>query len=207
MSVEIWAAFAAASALVIAIPGPTVLLVCAYALGAGRAAATWVAAGVALGDFVAMSASLLGLGALLAASGDAFAALRLIGGLYLVFLGVKLWRASPEAGLGARKAAAPGWRMAAHAFAVTATNPKSIVFFIAFTPLFLDAAEPLAPQAAIMIATFTVIGGANALLYALAAGTLRARLARPGALRWMNRGGGAALCGMGATTALGARPG
>jgi threonine/homoserine/homoserine lactone efflux protein len=205
MDIGMWAAFAAASALVIAIPGPTVLLVCAYALGAGRATAVWTAAGVAAGDLVAMTASLLGLGALLAASGEAFAAMRLLGGLYLVYLGWRLWRAPPEAGLGARRSAAPGWRMAAHAFAVTATNPKSIVFFIAFTPLFLDPAAPLAPQFAAMIATFTAIGAANALVYAAAAGALRARLSRPGALRWLNRGGGVALVGMGAATAFGGR--
>lgn len=205
MTPETWAAFAAASALVITIPGPTVLLVCAYALGAGRATPLWTAAGVAAGDFVAMSASMLGLGALLAASGEAFAALRLLGGAYLVFLGVKLWRAAPGGGLAARRAARPGPRMAAHAFAVTATNPKSIVFFIAFTPLFLDPAAALAPQAAVMIATFTAIGGANALLYALAASRLRDGLARPSVLRWLNRGGGAALIGMGAATAAGAR--
>lgn len=206
MTPESWAAFAAASALVIALPGPTVLLVCAYALGAGRATAVWTAAGVALGDLLAMSASLAGLGALLLAWGEAFMVLKIAGGLYLIWLGVKLWRAAPAEGLGARRAAAPGWRMALHAFAVTATNPKSIVFFIAFTPLFLDPAAPIWPQFAVMIPTFTAIGGLNALLYAVAAGTLRASLARPQALRWLNRGGGAALAGMGAATALAARP-
>jgi threonine/homoserine/homoserine lactone efflux protein len=206
MSLELWSAFALASAVVIAIPGPTVLLVCAYALGAGRATALWTAAGVAAGDCVAMTASMLGLGAILAASGTLFTALKLAGAAYLVFLGVRLWRSTGALGpVAGRTAAATGPAMAAHAFAVTATNPKSIVFFVAFAPLFVDAAAPLAPQAVAMVATFTALGAINAILWALLAGGLRTRLARPRTLRWINRGGGAALVGMGAAAAFAGR--
>ena len=206
MSFETWAAFAAASAVLVAIPGPTVLLVCAYALGAGRTTAMWSAAGVAAGDLVAMTASMLGLGAILAASGVLFEALRYAGAAYLVWLGWRMWRSQADSGaVTAKRAEASGPRMALHAFAVTATNPKGILFFVAFVPLFIDPTGPLAPQAAILIVTFTGIGWLNALLYALAAGTLRERLARPGALLWMHRGGGLTLMGMGAATALGAQ--
>src|SRR5947209_175088 len=72
MSVEHWLAFAAASAILVAIPGPTVLLVISYALGHGRRSAAATVAGVALGDLTAMTASMLGLGALLAASAAIF---------------------------------------------------------------------------------------------------------------------------------------
>ena len=93
MSIEHWLAFVAASAALLAIPGPTVLLVISYALGHGRKAATATIAGVALGDFTAMTASMLGLGALLAASAMIFTALKWIGAAYLIYLGIKLWRA------------------------------------------------------------------------------------------------------------------
>lgn len=79
MTIEIWAAFAAASALLLIIPGPTVLLVVSYALGQGWRTALPMAVGVALGDFTAMTLSMLGLGALLAASAMLFTALKWIG--------------------------------------------------------------------------------------------------------------------------------
>src|SRR5881275_2860049 len=93
MTVETWLAFTAASAILLVIPGPTVLLVVSYALGQGWRTALPMAVGVALGDFTAMSLSLLGVGALLAASATIFTALKWIGAAYLVWLGVRLWRA------------------------------------------------------------------------------------------------------------------
>src|SRR3954470_6110799 len=93
MCFENWLAFAAASAILLVIPGPTILLVVSYALGQGWRTALPMAVGVALGDFTAMTFSLLGLGALLATSATLFAVLKLAGAAYLVWLGVKLWRA------------------------------------------------------------------------------------------------------------------
>src|SRR3954447_20754729 len=89
MSLETWLAFTAASAILLVIPGPTVLLVVSYALGQGWRTALPMAVGVALGDFTAMSLSLLGVRALLAASATIFTALKWIGAAYLVWLGVR----------------------------------------------------------------------------------------------------------------------
>src|SRR3954454_7034472 len=97
MALEHWLAFVAASAVLLAIPGPTVLLVVSYTLGYGRKSAAAIVAGVALGDLTAMTASMLGLGAALAASATLFTVLRWIGGAYLVWLGVRLWRAPVRA--------------------------------------------------------------------------------------------------------------
>jgi len=97
-SIEHWLAFAAASAVLLAIPGPTVLLVISYTLGHGRKTASATVAGVALGDFTAMTASMLGLGSLLATSAALFTALKWIGAAYLVYLGIKLWRAPVATG-------------------------------------------------------------------------------------------------------------
>ena len=93
MSFELWLAFAATSTIMLVIPGPTVLLVISYALGHGRRPALGIVAGVALGDLTAMTASLLGLGALLATSSEVFTLLRWLGGAYLIYLGIQLWRA------------------------------------------------------------------------------------------------------------------
>ena len=93
MSFESWAAFAAAAAVLVAVPGPTILLVVSYALGQGWRAALPMAVGVALGDFTAMTLSMLGIGALLLASATVFTVLKWIGAAYLIYLGIKLFRA------------------------------------------------------------------------------------------------------------------
>ena len=93
MTFESWAAFTAASAVLLIIPGPTVLLVVSYALGQGWRTVLPMTVGVALGDFTAMTLSMLGLGALLAASATLFTILKWVGAAYLVYLGIRLWRA------------------------------------------------------------------------------------------------------------------
>ena len=202
MPLDLWLAFVAASAVLLIIPGPTILLVLSYALTQGRRVAVAMALGVALGDFVAMSASLAGLGALVLASAQAFAVLKWAGALYLVYLGIRLLRAPPASGPGTGLAEGlPSRGVFWHAAAVTALNPKSIAFFIAFVPQFLQPAAPLAPQFAVLVATFVGLAALNALAYALAADRLRARLRRPGLLVWLNRIGGTALIGMGLATA------
>lgn len=203
MSFDLWFAFAAASAVLLAIPGPTILLVISYAVGAGRTTALWTVAGVFLGDLVAITLSVLGLGVLLATSAELFTLLKFVGGAYLLWLGWNLLRApvaAVDGGVEAKDAGASGRAMLRHAFLVTALNPKSNMFFIAFLPQFLDPAAPAAPQFAIMAATFTGLAAFNALLYALAASSLRERIRRPVVRRWMNRAGGGALMTMGVFT-------
>ncbi|MGE0717678.1 MAG: LysE family translocator [Alphaproteobacteria bacterium] len=203
MDIAHWIAFVAASCVLLAIPGPTVLLVVSYALGHGRRSAAATVAGVALGDFTAMTASLLGLGAVLAASAALFTAVKWVGAAYLIYLGIRLWRAPAggEGGLAAAPAARPA-RIFLHAYAVTVLNPKSIVFFVAFLPQFVDQAAPAATQLAILGATFLVLATANATLYALLAATARRAVARPAVQRAVNRTGGAFLVGAGLLTAL-----
>jgi len=198
MSFETWTAFVAASAVLLVIPGPTILLVVSYALGRGWRVAAPVATGVALGDLTAMTLSMLGVGVLLAGSAMLFTALKWIGAAYLVWLGVKLWRAGGTLEADPRtEPAAPG-RMLAHAWIVTTLNPKSIVFFVAFLPQFLDPGRPFWPQMAIFEATFVTLAFANAFGYALLAARARRLAASPRALRIVNRAGGTALIAAGA---------
>jgi RhtB (resistance to homoserine/threonine) family protein len=201
MSLELWLAFVAASAILLAIPGPTILIVVSYALGHGRRAALSTVAGVALGDFTAMTCSMLGLGALLATSAMLFTALKWLGAAYLVWLGIKLWRAPPTlAAADSAGEAAPElrpWRMFGHAYVVTALNPKSLVFFVAFLPQFLDLTAPLAPQMIVLEATFVTLAALNALAYALAASAARTQIRRPSVQRAVNRVGGSLLIGAG----------
>ena len=200
MSPDSWIAFAAASAILLAVPGPTILLVVSYSLGHGRRLALPLIAGVALGDFIAMTASMLGLGALLAVSATLFTVLKWIGALYLIYLGVRLFRAEVPA---EPESADPGddpLRVAAHAFAVTALNPKSIVFFVAFLPQFLAKDQSYLPQMAVMEATFLALAALNAAAYAFAAAGARSAISRPGMRRMVNRAGGSLLIGAGVLT-------
>lgn len=202
MSLELWFAFVVASCVLLVIPGPTVMLVVSTALARGRASAWATVPGVALGDFTAVTASLLGAGAVLAASATLFTAMKLIGAAYLVWLGIKLWRAKPE--LEETQAVAlPRSRRAMfwQAYVVTALNPKGIVFFVAFLPQFVTPALPAAPQLILLGATFIVLATVIVGLWAVLAGSLRARLHRPGTLRLVNRLGGSFLIGAGILTA------
>lgn len=197
MSFEHWLAFAAASAVILAIPGPTILLVISYALSHGRKSAGATVAGVALGDFTAMTASMLGLGALLAASAALFTVLKWVGGAYLIYLGIKLWRAPVGEQAEAQTNEARPLRIFLHAYAVTALNPKSIVFFVAFLPQFLISSQPLLPQMVLFEVTFLALAILNASSYALIAAGARRTIRKPSVQRIVNRTGGGLLVGAG----------
>lgn len=204
MTIEHWLAFAAASAIVLAIPGPTILLVTSYALGHGRKTAFATVTGVALGDLVAMTASIAGMGALLATSATAFMVLKWIGGAYLVFLGIRLWRAPIVDGPLADNDNLPQqrfFRIFGHAFMVTALNPKSIVFFVAFVPQFISPSLPFLPQVMIFEATFVILAMLNATGYALLADRARRYIRKASTQRIVNRTGGTMLIAAGAVTA------
>ncbi|UWQ18768.1 LysE family translocator [Jannaschia sp. M317] len=204
MDLTLWLTFAAASTALLMIPGPTILLVMSYALSQGRRVALASAGGVAVGDAVAMTASLAGLGALVLASATLFTVLKWIGAAYLIWMGWKLWRSAGAMTLGTvggQGDIAPR-AVFGHAALVTALNPKSIVFFIAFVPQFIDPTAALLPQFVVLTATFVGLATLNALAYALLAARLRDGLQRPAVLRAMGRVGGAALIAMGAATAL-----
>ena len=203
MSIETWLAFVAASAVLLAIPGPTILLVISYALGHGRKVASATVAGVALGDFTAMTASMLGLGALLATSAALFTVLKWVGAAYLIYLGIKLWRAPASSRIAGEEDEEPAerpFRIFLHTYAVTALNPKSIMFFVAFLPQFLDLSQPLLAQMAIFETTFLVLATLNATLYALLASMARSTIRKPGVQQIVNRAGGTLMIGAGLLT-------
>ncbi|MGB3897293.1 MAG: LysE family translocator [Mesorhizobium sp.] len=200
MTFETWIAFCAASAVLLVIPGPTILLVVSYALGQGLRTALPMAAGVALGDFTAMTLSMLGVGALLAASATVFTTLKLAGAAYLIYLGVKLFRAGGALRAEPRTDATSAARMMAHAWLVTALNPKSITFFVAFLPQFLDRHSDFWAQMLIFEATFLILAFANALGYALVAARARRLVGNEKAIRLFNRTGGTLLVGAGVAT-------
>ena len=194
MPIEPWLAFVLASAVLLVIPGPTILTVISYSVAHGQRANVALIAGVALGDCTALALSLLGLGALLAASALWFTVIKLIGGLYLLYLGFKLLTApisttdSPLPG-----APTSRWRLFLNTYLVTALNPKGIVFFVAFLPQFIDHRANVTLQLWILAGTFVVMAIINSTLYAIFASSARAMLASARAQQRFNRVGGSLL--------------
>ena len=202
MPFDIWIAFTVASAVLLAIPGPTVMLVVSFALGRGRGTGWATVPGVTLGDFTAMTVSILGAGAILAASATLFAILKIAGAGYLVWLGIKLWRSKPqlndiELAAGDQKRTTMFW----NSYIVTALNRKSILLFVTFVPQFVDPAQPAFQQFLILEMTFLVLAAANAAIWVMLAGSLQSRFQRPRTLKVVNRIGASFLIGAGALTA------
>jgi homoserine/homoserine lactone efflux protein len=202
VTLELYAAYLVATAVVLILPGPTIMLVVSYALTEGRRSAWPTVLGVAAGDLVALTCSLAGLGAVLSTSATLFVVLKWAGAAYLVWLGIRMWRSEIRIGEGQAamrpRAALP---MAGHAFVVTALNPKGILFFIAFLPQFVSPAAPIAPQLVLLGGTFLVLAIVNAALYALLAGSVRDAVQRPGVMRAVQLLGGSVLIGAGILTA------
>jgi len=202
VNLEIWATFVLAATIVLVMPGPTILLVISQAISHGRKAVIPLVAGVTLGDFTAMTLSLLGLGAVLSASSALFSALKWIGAVYLIYLGIKLWRLDPEKHDIRFSAARTSNRsLFKNAFFVTALNPKSIAFFVAFLPQFISSQSETFPQCLLLGATFLFLAALNSALYAVFAGQLRDKLQNSTVRRWLNRGGGSVLICAGLATA------
>ena len=203
MDLSLWMTFVGATVLLLIIPGPTVVLVLTYALTQGRRVALASAGGVALGDFIAMTTSLVGLGALVLASATLFTVLKWVGAAYLVWMGIGMIRSAGST-TGIQIEDAPQLSAGAvfrNACVVTTLNPKGIVFFIAFVPQFIRPEAALLPQFSILIATFVGLAAINVLIYALLADRLRATIRRPAVLAWMTRIGGSVLIAMGVLTA------
>ncbi|TBW35928.1 LysE family translocator [Siculibacillus lacustris] len=202
MDWTVWLAFVAASAVLVVIPGPTVLLIVSHALGQGWRSTLPLAVGVALGDVTAMTASLAGVGALLQASATVFLAVKWIGAAYLVFLGVRLFRAGGTVTTPARSDRSVGGMLVVHAWLVTALNPKGILFFVAFLPQFVDPHAPLVGQWLLLEATFVTIAFANVLAYTACAARAGRLFGDGRMIGRVNRAGGTALVCAGLATAV-----
>lgn len=202
MSLHLYIAFVLAAMVILVIPGPTIILVISQAAAHGRRSVLPLAAGVVCGDFTAMTLSLCGLGAILAASAAVFNLLKWVGAVYLVYLGIRLWRSNPDHGAIAGQTENGSARsLFRSSFIVTALNPKGIAFFIAFMPQFVNPQQPVPTQLLLMGATFLLLAVTNAALYAFFAGHLSDALRKTRVRRWFYRCGGCALIGAGIVTA------
>jgi len=207
VSIELWFAFVVSSAVLLVIPGPTILTVISYSIAHGRRANVPLVAAVALGDSTALALSLLGLGALLATSALWFATVKLVGGLYLLYLGAKLLRTGISSSeLPLPKVPSSLWRLFANTYLVTALNPKGMVFFVAFLPQFINPNAGVTQQLWVLAVTFVVLAIFNAMFYAVFAALARRVLSSPNAQRGFNIAGGSLLSAAGLWALLARRP-
>jgi len=202
MSFDLWFAYVLATVLILIIPGPTIILVISQAVTHGRQSVVPLVAGVVLGDFTAMTLSLFGLGAIMTASAALFTLLKSLGAVYLLYMGIRLWRSNPGSVLVRHaKESASTPSLFKSSFIVTALNPKGIAFFVAFLPQFVSPHSPALRQILILGVTFLTLALVNAVLYALFASQLRETIQTPSVRKWFNRCGGTALIGAGVFTA------
>ncbi len=201
MDWEIFVAFVIATAIMISLPGPSVLLTVAHGISHGWSRALVTVAGATTGVAVQLAVAVIGLASLLHVLAEAFEWVRWAGAAYLVYLGIKQWR---SAGALAEGSVPPvsGRSLFLQGLIITIPNPNSLIFIAAFLPQFSDASQPLAPQFAIILPTFLVITFVFTGLWAVAAGGARQFLRSPRALRSVARLSGGMMVGAGIGLAL-----
>jgi len=196
--------FCAAVLLLNATPGPDTAYIVGRSVAQGRTAGVVSALGIALGICAHSLLSALGLSALLAASASAFLAIKLAGGLYLIYLGIRMLLAPPAAGQRAPSAVRPLRTIFWQAALTNLLNPKVILFFLSFFPQFVQPAAPHKTAAFLLLgAVFVVMSTCWNSATALLAGSLTRRAGRNPRLRqWLERTVGAAFVALGLRLAL-----
>jgi len=158
MDFHVWLIYLLAAIGLSLSPGPNGLLALTHGALHGRRKALYTIFGGASGFIAVIALSMFGIGALLKASLTWLTVMKWVGGAYLVWLGVQVWR-SPPIGIDIRRSAESraGWSLFRQGAFSALTNPKGLLFFAAFLPQFIDPARSLFVQFVIMAATFAVI--------------------------------------------------
>lgn len=177
MSFEVWMMFTAAAFVNIISPGPAIILAISNGVSLGLRAVIVSALGNALGLFVLSLVSMFGLGLLLQTSAILFTCLKVLGAAYLIYLGIKKFKSNDSVfvddGLCDSRTNVEYLKKFKEAFVVAVTNPKAILFFVAFFPLFLDMNSPALPQFMIMTFTFMSLSIASLVAYGSIANSAR----------------------------------
>ena len=196
MSWSTWLTFFVASWLISFSPGAGAISCMSVGMREGYRRALWNIAGLELGISLLIAIVAAGLGAILAASAVAFAAVKWFGVGYLIFLGVQQWRAKDETiELDAAPTSTSNGRLLLQGFLINASNPKAIVFMLAVLPQFIDPQAAQWPQYLTMIATLIGTDLVAMSLYALLAARVLSSLRQPHHVRWLNRAFGSLFVG------------
>ena len=190
MTLSTYLLYVAAVALLIVTPGPTMLMCMTNSINHGPRRAMTSVAGAVTAVLCVMVLSAMGLGALLATSETAFMVAKVAGAAYLIWLGIKTFRSDAVLSVDDQGTAAPRRSFYLQGLLVGASNPKAVLFFAAFFPQFLNPAEAIAPQFAILALTFMAFEFAVLTLCALGVARLMPLLRSSTPVRWINR-----ICG------------
>lgn len=198
MELHVYLAFVVATAIMIALPGPSVLLNVAHSISFGWKHALSTVGGATMGIAVQLIVAAIGLTSLLKVVAEAFEWLRWAGAAYLVYLGIKQWRSASEP-LEVDTRSVSKTNLFVQGLVITIPNPKSLIFIAAFLPQFIDAARPLGLQFSLIVPTFLVITFSVTSVWALIAGNVREFLQRRRAFQSVIRtaGGMMVIAGVG----------
>lgn len=202
MNWHLFAGFLAITVILILTPGPIVTLVISTSATKGVRAGLITAAGTSSGNAVLLAAIALGLNWVLTHAVYLFEVLRWVGAMYLVWLGIKAWRSAGNPDPNATGDQVHFWR----GFLVALSNPKTIAFFTAFLPQFIDPALPAAPQLAVMCVVSVVLAATSDSCWAIAAGLGRAWFMKPARARFLGCASAITLIGGGIWLSLARRP-
>ena len=172
MELHVYLAFVVATAIMIALPGPSVLLTVAHSISFGWKHALSTVGGATMGIAVQLIVAAIGLTSLLNVVAEAFEWLRWAGAAYLVYLGIKQWRSANEP-LEVDTSSVSKTNLFVQGLVITIPNPKSLIFIAAFLPQFIDAARPLGLQFSLIVPTFLAITFSVTSVWALIAGNVR----------------------------------
>lgn len=200
MDLQVWITFVAASCALMLVPGPAMLFMIGTALNDGLPRALAAMPGLVVGLLASMLVSLMGAGAVLLASAELFTALKFAGAAYLIYLGLRLWRSTPQATGAAQDSPGDRSNLFWSAFLVAFLNPKALIFHIAFLPQFVDPTRPAALQFGVLVTTFAIVALTAAVISAIAGSGLRRGARSAVALKVLNRAGAGAMMTSGIVT-------
>lgn len=201
MDLTPWLLFCALALVTAFSPGPAVLLAVTNSATLGMRKALLSSAGNAAGVFLVSATAMLGLGALLKTSAWLFGALKIMGAAYLIYLGIRQWRSRANifdrtANIAAVKEQTPA-RLFLQGLLVAATNPKSILFFTALLPQFMNPAAPVSHQFFVLTLTFAACTIVSHFFYVALARGMSRWFAHENRALWFNRIAGAAFAALG----------
>ena len=204
MELSVYFAFVVATTIMIALPGPSVLLTVAHSISFGWKHAIATVAGATLGIAVQLVIAAAGLASLVTVVAGAFEWIRWAGAAYLVYLGIRQWR-SASAPLALDTSSVSRTNLFVQGLVITIPNPKSLIFIAAFLPQFIDTAHPLGLQFGLIVPTFLGITFAVTSVWALIAGQASVVLQRQRAFQSVLRTAGGLMILAGAGLALARR--
>lgn len=201
MSLDVWLLFILVALVPAVSPGPGILFNVSNAIRHGKKVTIIVGTVNALGILALGLAVGFGLGAVMALSSYAFVAMKIIGALYLIFLGIKIWRDRSALNPDAEGSEAKLSKLMVHALAIALTNPKAMIALMALFSQFMDNSQPAAPQVIILALTYSGMCWINHIGIAFAGGWLRRFLTSPTRVAWVRRVTGGLFVGFGAALA------